>query len=48
MIWNNTQQIRHNLQRAEPAYNEQNKTRNSEQQADFEIILQYGAIGSLL
>ena len=46
--WNDPQRVRHNLQRPEPTYNKQKKTRNDQQQADFEIILQYGTIGSLL
>ena len=31
----------------EPTSNKQNKPRNDQKQADFEIILQYGSIGSL-
>ena len=46
--WNVSQPVRHNLQWPEPTYNKQKKMRNDQQQADFEIILQYGAIGSLL
>ena len=41
-------QVRQNLQQPEPTYNKQKKTRNDQQQADFEIILQYGLVGSLL
>ena len=46
--WNNPQLVRHNLQRPEPTYNKQKKALNDQQHADFEIILQYRAIGSLL
>ena len=31
----------------EPTSNKQNKPRNDQKQADFEIFLQYGSIGSL-
>ena len=48
MIWNDPQRVGHNLQKPEPTYKEQKKMRNDQQQADFEIILQYGAIGSFL
>ena len=48
MTWNNPQQVKNDLQWAEPTNNEQNKMQNNQQQADFEIILQYEAIGSLL
>ena len=39
--WNNLQWVRHNLQWPEHTYNKQ-------QQASFQVILQYGANGSLL
>ena len=49
MTWNDPQRVRRNLQRPKPTYNEQKKKKqNNQQQPDFEIILQYGAIGSLL
>ena len=53
--WNELQQTRNDLERLttsskqpEPTNNKQKKTRNDQQQQDFEIVLQYGAIGSLL
>ena len=46
--WNEPQRVRHNLQQSEITNNEQKKMRNHHQQADFETILQYGTIGSLL
>ena len=46
--WNDLQQLRNNQQRPDNICNEQKKTRNDQQQADFQIILQYGAIASLL
>ena len=46
--WNDLQQLRNNQQWPENICNEQKKTRNDQQQADFQIILQYGANGSLL
>ena len=45
---NDPQRVRHYLQRAESTYNEQKRMQNDQQQADSEIILQYGAIGSFL
>ena len=56
--WSNLYQARNDLKQpttskkqpkwAEPTNNEQNKMQNNQQQVDFEIILQYEAIGSLL
>ena len=46
--WNDPQRVRHNLQRPEPTYNKQKKEVKQPTQADFEIILQYGAISFLL
>ena len=46
--WSNPQQVRHNLQQSELINNEQKNMQNHHQQADFEIILQYEAINSLL
>ena len=39
MAWNDIQQARNNLQQSELTNNEQNRTQNHQQQADFEIIL---------
>ena len=46
--WNDPQRVRQNLERPKSTYNGQENTQNDQQQIDFEIILQYGAIGSLL
>ena len=46
--WNDPPQVRHNLKWPEPTYNKQKKTQNDQQHTDFEIILQYMAIGFLL
>ena len=46
---NDPQRVRHNLQRSEPTYkSKKKKTRNDQQLVGFEIILQHGAIGSVL
>ena len=52
MTWNNLQRPETTYKEKETTYNEltsnkQNKPRNDQKQADFEIILQYGSIGSL-
>ena len=48
MTWNDPQGAKDNLKRHKLTYNEVKKKRNDQQQADFEIILQHTAIGSLL
>ena len=58
MTWNNLQQARNDLKwltmsKTQPTmiwtYQQRaKKMQNHQQQGDFEIILQYGAIGSLL
>ena len=48
MTWNDPQGAKDNLKRHKLTYNEVKKKRNDQQQADFEIILQHAAIGSLL
>ena len=41
--WNYPQRVRYNIEWPEHTYNELRKMRNNQQQADFQIIVQYGA-----